>query len=317
VQTIFLVGPTASGKSAVALELAKITGTGSGTASRSAQSLSLGGSGSASATQQVEIVSADSMQVYRGLDIGTAKPTPAERAAVPHHLLDVAEVGEVFDVKRFVTLAEAAIAGIHARGKTALVVGGTGLYVRGLRQGLFDGPGRDPVLRDRLEKLSTTELFAELAEADPETAASIDPHNPRRLVRALEVWHTTGQSIRDLQKEWNGQVAGPIFGILRDRADLVARINRRVAEQMAASWLEEARRLKSDTAAMGYRELRSGLPLPAAVERIKIETRQLAKRQMTWFRREPGLIWLAVAADELPRRTAERILEELKQLEDA
>ena len=320
VQTIYLVGPTACGKSAVALELARMIGTGSGTASRSAPLpvASGGGSGSASAT---EIVSADSMQVYRGLDIGTAKPNPAERAAVPHHLLDVAEVGEVFDVKRFVTLAEEAIAGIHARGRTALVVGGTGLYVRGLRQGLFAGPGRDPVLRDRLEKLSPTELFTELAEVDPETAARIDPHNPRRLVRALEVWHTTGQSISELQKEWADSPRtthhAPLFGLLRDRADLVARINRRVDEQMAAGWLAEARGLTTDTAAMGYRELRSGMPLPAAVARIKTLTRQLAKRQMTWFRKEPGLVWVTVAADEPPRRTAERIQEELKQLEDA
>jgi tRNA dimethylallyltransferase len=289
VQTIFLVGPTASGKSAVALELARLLA--------------------------VEIVSADSMQVYRGLDIGTAKPTPAERTAIPHHLLDVADVGEVFDVKKYVTLAEQAVAGIHRRGKTALVVGGTGLYVRALRQGLFDGPGRDPALRERLEELSTTELFAELAEVDPETAARIDPHNPRRLVRALEVWHLTGQSISELQNEWDagrGREAAPTFGILRDRADLVARINRRVDEQMAAGWLDEARRLTKDTAALGYRELRSGQPLPATVAAIKTQTRQLAKRQMTWFRKEPGLVWVKVAADEPPVRTAERILEELQ-----
>jgi tRNA dimethylallyltransferase len=185
---------------------------------------------------------------------------------------------------------------------------------------LFEGPGRNPELRDRLEKLSTTELFAELAEVDPETAATIDPHNPRRLVRALEVWHTTGKSICELQLEWGtgrGQKAAPTFGILRDREDLIRRINRRVDEQMAAGWLAEARALTADTAAMGYRELRSGMPLPAAVAAIKTQTRQLAKRQMTWFRKEPGLVWIPVPTEEPPARTAERILEELKQLEDA
>ena len=171
VQTIFLVGPTAVGKSAVALELAR----------------KLDGGLSAEALAKAEIVSADSMQVYRGMDIGTAKPTPAERAAMPHHLIDVCEISEPFDVKRFVDLATKTIADIQARGKTALVVGGTGLYVRALRRGLFEGPSRDVKLRAELERKSAAELFSELQRVDPRTAARIDRHNPRRLVRALEV----------------------------------------------------------------------------------------------------------------------------------
>ena len=147
-QTVFLVGPTAVGKSAVALELAQLIA--------------------------VEIVSADSMQVYRGMDIGTAKPTAAERALVPHHLIDVCEVSEVFDAKQFIEMASQVIDRIHARGRKALVVGGTGLYLRALRQGLFEGPSRNEELRERLEKMSALQLFEELerlgilVDRDPE-----------------------------------------------------------------------------------------------------------------------------------------------------
>ena len=306
---VFLVGPTASGKSAVALELAGRLG--------------------------AEIVSADSMQVYRGMDIGTAKPTPVERRQVSHQLLDVCEISEPFDVKQFVELAGPHLA--HA-----LVVGGTGLYVRALRQGLFAGPGRNAVLRARLEALPAEKLFAELQQLDPHTAATIDRHNPRRLVRALEVFHTTGQSIRKLQVESSlvGQAsrlspdaAGdrrdacptttPIFGIQRDRSDLFARIERRIDEQIATGWVDEVRQLlahgltKNPIAmqAAGYRELAGHiageLTLPAAVTLIKTRTRQLARRQLTWFRREPGLVWIPVAADEPPAVTATKILEKL------
>lgn len=304
--TIFLVGPTAVGKSAVALELAERLG--------------------------AEIVSADSMQVYRGLDIGTAKPTVAERVRVRHHLIDVCEPEELFDVKRYVELAKAAL----ARLPVALVVGGTGMYIRALRHGLFEGPGRNPQLRERLEAMSTAELFAELERVDPQTASRIDRHNPRRLVRALEVFYATSKPIGEWQTQWRDARdagAAPIFGLLRDRADLVARIERRIDQQMAAGWLEETRALLArcplpQTAsvkatvgtvwqAAGYRELaahlRGELTLAEAVARIKLRTRQLAKRQMTWFRREPGIRWLPVSPDEPPLRTAERILEELKR----
>jgi tRNA dimethylallyltransferase len=294
-QTIFLVGPTAIGKSAVALELAHVL--------------------------KAEIVSADSMQIYRGMDIGTAKPTAEERARVPHHLIDLCEVTEAFDVKRYVTLAQSLMASLPS---PLIICGGTGLYIRALRQGLFEGPGRDATLRARLETLPVTELFAELQHLDPKTAATIDRQNPRRLVRALEVFHATGKPIRDFQTQ--SPIAdhpSPIFGLNRDREDLHERIERRIDEQIVAGWVEEVKRLlthgleKNPTAmqAAGYRELvahvRGELSLDEAVALIKTRTRQLAKRQLTWFRREPQLDWIQIGRDESPAETAKRIVEKL------
>ncbi len=297
---MFLAGPTASGKSAVALELARHLG--------------------------AEIVSADSMQVYRGMDIGTAKDKRAR-------LVDICDITEEFDVKRYVELARAEI----AKHDPVIVVGGTGLYVRALRQGLFEGPGRNPELRARLEAMSAEELFAELQRLDPKAARDIDRHNPRRLVRALEVFHATGKSIRDFQVERasrpfigsgeNGRDArSTVFGLNRDRDDLYRRIERRVDEQIAAGWVEEVRQLmargleqnKTAMQAAGYREivrhLRGELTLAEAVARIKTRTRQLARRQLTWFRREPGIIWVDVRADEPPSETARRILQRIEDV---
>jgi tRNA dimethylallyltransferase len=297
--TVFLVGPTAVGKSAVALELARLI--------------------------DAEIVSADSMQVYRGMDIGTAKPTAEERARVPHHLLDVCEVSEVFDAKRFRKLASQAIADIDSRKKAALVVGGTGLYVRALRHGLFEGPSRNEELRVRLEKMSAPQLFEELQRVDPLTARRIDRHNPRRLVRALEVFHETGKSISQLQTQWTKaepkNEAPPIFCLSRDRVDLRTRMETRIAGQIAAGWVGEVRRLltrgleKNATAlqAAGYRELvahvQGNLPLQESITLIRTRTWQLAKRQLTWFRREPQVNWIEIGREELPLDTARRILQ--------
>jgi tRNA dimethylallyltransferase len=299
-QTLFLVGPTAVGKSAVALELARRI--------------------------ECEIVSADSMQVYRGMDIGTAKPTAVERALVPHHVIDVCEVGDVFDAKQFVELASKAIADIHARGKLALVVGGTGLYVRALRHGLFEGPSRNEELRTRLEAMTAPELFEELQRLDPQTAGRIDRHNPRRLVRALEVFYETGRPISELQKEWSTaeiprQARDDSLGIClaRGREDLHARIETRIEQQIAAGWVGEVRRLlplglennPSALQAAGYRELvahiHGEISLDNAVALIKTRTRQLAKRQLTWFRREPDLQWTEIGRTEQPSETATRV----------
>jgi len=295
-QTFFLVGPTAVGKSAVALQLARLL--------------------------NAEIVSADSMQVYRGMDIGTAKPSAAERKHVPHHLIDVCDIIEPFDVKRFVDLANEAIHDIQARKKTAAVVGGSGLYVRALRHGLFEGPSRNTQLREGLERRSAPELFEELQRLDPVTARGIDRHNPRRLVRALEVLYETGKPIRELQTQWDtdaAQRSAPAIGLTRERTDLAERIDRRIEEQMAAGWVDEVRRLlplgleKNATAmqAAGYRELvahvQGDLSLAEAVALIKTRTRQLAKRQLTWFRREPRLQWIEIGRGEQPSETASRV----------
>ena len=301
-QTVFLVGPTAVGKSAVALELARLI--------------------------DAEIVSADSMQVYRGMDIGTAKPAAEERTLVPHHLIDVCEVSEVFDANRFRELASQAIAGIHSRNKTALVAGGTGLYVRALRHGLFEGPARNQELRTRLEKTSVPQLFEELQRIDPLTAQRIDRHNSRRLVRALEVFYETGKSISELQTQWAKagpkKETPPIFCLSRDRDDLRARMEKRIDRQIAAGWVGEVRQLltrgleKNATAmqAAGYRELvahvRGNLPLAETVALIRTRTWQLAKRQLTWFRREPQVEWDEIGREELPLDTASRILRSIQ-----
>jgi tRNA dimethylallyltransferase len=305
VQTIFLVGPTAVGKSAVAIELAR--------------------------SLKAEIVSADSMQVYRGMDIGTAKATAAERAAVPHHLIDVCEVSDRFDVKRLVTLAESVI----RRRSPVIVVGGTGLYIRALRRGLFEGPARNLKLRERLEKMSAVELFDELQRVDPQTACKIDRHNPRRLVRALEVFYQTGKPIAELQTQWGTtevprQARDDSFGVClnRERDDLHGRIEQRIDAQIASGWVDEVRRLlargleKNPTAmqAAGYRELaahiRGELSLDEAVALIKTRTRQLAKRQLTWFRRESDLQWIEVGREEPPSHTARHILQMIQDREN-
>jgi tRNA dimethylallyltransferase len=243
-------------------------------------------------------------------------------------------------VKRFISLAGPLIA--H-RPSSIIVVGGTGLYVRALRRGLFEGPSRNPKLRARLEKMGADELFAELEKIDPLTASRIDRHNPRRLVRALEVFYGTGKPISKLQTQWKAlhpdplpasgargisappssggedQGEGGCFCLNRNRADLHARIERRIDEQIAAGWVDEVKRLlahgleKNPTAmqAAGYRELvahvRGELSLAEAVALIKTRTRQLAKRQLTWFRREPELQWITVERDESPRTIAHRI----------
>ena len=270
-----------------------------------------------------EIVSADSMQVYRGMDIGTAKPSAQERAAVRHHLIDVCDADAVFDVKQFVDLAKKTVRDIHARGKQALVVGGTGLYVRALRQGLFEGPTRDPALRAKLELMSAATLFEELRRVDPKTAGQIDKKNPRRLVRALEVFYLTGKPVSELQTQWEGipPPGGPAICLDRNRDDLYERIERRIDEQIAAGWVEEVQRLLqrgmggNPTAmqAAGYRELaahlQGGPALEETVRLIKARTRQLARRQLTWFRREAGLNWLEIGRAETPQETAGRALE--------
>jgi tRNA dimethylallyltransferase len=283
---ILLAGPTAVGKSTVALALAE----------------RIGG----------EIVSVDSMQVYRGLDLGTAKPSPAERARVPHHLIDVVELTEPFDAARFVALARRAVAEIQSRGRVPILCGGTGLYFKAFLAGLGESPPADPKLRAELEAAPLAELLRELEERDPATFARIDRQNPRRVIRAVEVIRLTGQPFSSQRAPWDTvgtrstvfQTSPLSFGLSRAPGDLRTRIDARVEQMFRRGLVEETKRLlerglaqnRTALQAIGYRQvvehLRGQRPLAATIELVKSKTRQFARRQMTWFRRQLQLDWI-------------------------
>lgn len=291
-QMLLLLGGTAVGKSAVALPLAE--------------------------RLAAEILSIDSMQVYRRMDIGTAKPTPDDRRRVRHHLIDVAEPSEAFSVARFVAAADAAIADAAARGRAVLAVAGTPLYLMALLYGLFDGPSADPAIRDRIRSRAAREgadaLHAELAAVDPPAAARIHPNDLRRIERALEVFERTGRPISEQQQQWSRppRYSYRAIGLRRTREDQSRRINARVRQMVAAGLVDEVRGLLAEpaglseqaAAAVGYAEIirhfRGELSLDETVEAIKINTRRLAKSQRTWFRRVPDVRWfdLAVSDDD-------------------
>jgi tRNA dimethylallyltransferase len=287
---IAVVGPTAGGKTAVGIELAE----------------RLGG----------EIVSADAVAVYQGLDIGSAKPTVAERERARFHLIDVARPDEDFTLADFERLANAAIAGIRARGRVPILVGGTGLYVRAVTATLTV-PNVPPqaAIRKRLwaevEASGAPALHARLAQVDPPSAAKIQPGDGKRIIRALEVWEVTGQPMSSFHTpEGVHGVPKPntfVFGLRWEREELYRRIEARVDAMMAAGFLDEVRGLLAagfgpDRKAMqslGYRHLLEHLiggdkPLGDAVEELKRDTRRYAKRQMIWFRADPQVAWLDV-----------------------
>lgn len=274
-----LTAPTAAGKTALALELSGRFG--------------------------LEIVAADAFTVYRGLDIGTAKPTPAERRAAPHHLLDVVEVTEPYDVARYVREAEAAISGVLARGRVPLVVGGTGFYLSGLLRGLPLTPPADPRVRAEVEAdLAARGLDALLAEVErrnPAEAARLE-RNPRRVVRALEVHRRTGRFPGEFGHRAPA-FAYRVFAFTRPWPELEARVAARVAGMLASGWPGEAAWLAAQVPpeqaprptvwqALGYHEAlavaRDKLTAGAAAERIALATRQYAKRQLTWTRTQLG-----------------------------
>lgn len=280
----FLVGPTAAGKSALALAVAERAG--------------------------AEILSLDSMSVYRGLDVGTAKPTAAERARVPHHLIDLVEPHETYSVQRYVDDARRALGAIAARGRRALFVGGTGLYLKALVHGLFEGPPIDPAVRagwnERAEREGSPVLWQELARADPESADRIHPNDRKRVVRALETLEQTGRPLSDWQREWGADRPGRprrIVGLSVAPAALDAAIRARVERMLAAGWPDEVRRLGrlGPTAgqALGYAEVRAlvdgRIDRATCVERIALRTRQFARRQRTWFRSFPEIRWIEAA----------------------
>jgi tRNA dimethylallyltransferase len=281
-KAVYLVGSTASGKSAVALALAE----------------RLAG----------EIISVDSMQVYRGLNIGTAKPTREESARVPHHLIDVAELTEPFDVAKFIELARRAESEMNSRQCVPIFCGGTGLYLKAYFEGLGVAPSGDAALRTQLEATPLPALLAELRERDLPAFERIDKNNPRRVVRAVEVIRLTGKPFSAQRAEWQApESRQKVFGLSRDASDLRTRIDARVDEMFARGLVEEtrgllARGLERNAAAMqaiGYRQvvehLRGERPLDETIALVKTKTRQFAKRQMTWFRRQLAVDWIEVA----------------------
>jgi tRNA dimethylallyltransferase len=295
ISLVVVAGPTASGKTALALDLAR----------------RLGG----------EIVSADSQQLYRGLEIGTAKPTAGERAQAPHHLLELAEPGEGMDAARWSRLADAAIAEIAGRGRLPLVVGGTGLYVRALLHGVVDAPGRDPALRARLENEAEREgrpaLHRRLAEVDPEAAARIGPNDLVRIVRALEIAQsgTTQSALFAAHRFAEQRYQATIWALDPPRDALHRRIDARVQAMFEGGLLEEARWLLErfgsalpEKLPIGYAEaiacVRDVLPVEAAIAQVQAATRRYARRQVIWLRREPGVEWLQppVEVEDLVRR---------------
>jgi tRNA dimethylallyltransferase len=292
-----VVGPTATGKTALALDLAERLG--------------------------AEVLSMDSMLVYRGLDVGTAKPSAEERARVPHHGIDLVDPGEVFDARRWLDDATRTLADVHARGREGLFVGGTGFYLAALLRGLFEGPEPDPAVRGPLEARAAAEggeaLHAELAAVDPTAAARLHPNDVRRVVRALEVHQQTGRTLTDWQQEWN---AGPsprverarLVGLHLETEELDRRIRARTTQMLDAGWREEAlaareRGLSRSAAqALGYDHVLAwadGEVSRADTEAaIALRTRQFARRQRTWYRKFP-IAWIdADAPDRLERALA-------------
>ena len=299
---IILTGPTAVGKTAASIGLAKAVGG--------------------------EIISADSMQVYRQMDIGSAKITKDEMQGIPHYLVDVLEPEEAFNVVRFQELAKEAMEEIFRNGHIPIVVGGTGFYIQALLYDIdFTENDSDLSFREELEKKAGEEgaesLHALLEKADPQAAAQIHPHNVKRVIRALEFNRKTGQKISE-HNEKERQKESPYnfayFVLTDDRKALYERIDRRVDKMMEQGLLEEVRRLKDrglprDSVSMqglGYKELFAYLegeyPLEEAVRIIKRDTRHLAKRQLTWFRRERDVVWIDRQENEQDER---KILESM------
>ena len=292
---LLLAGPTAVGKSDIAVLLAE----------------RLGG----------EIISVDSMQVYRGLDIGTAKASPEERARVPHHLIDVVDLTEPFDAARFIDLAHRAVADIQGRGRLPILCGGTGLYFKAFLEGLGQTPPTDTALRAVLETTPLPDLLRELAERDPVTYERIDRQNPRRVIRAIEVIRLTGQPFSTQRAAWQPSTLPPRpsplqFGLARSPADLQRRIDARVDGMFRRGWVVETEHLlnrglaqnRIAMQALGYRQIAEHLGgerlLRETIELVKLRTRQFAKKQMTWFRRQLQLTWINLE----PQGSAEAVV---------
>jgi tRNA dimethylallyltransferase len=288
-----IIGPTAGGKSDLAVDVADL----------------LGGQ------EHAEIVTADAFQIYRGMDIGTAKPTPAERRGIPHHLIDIVEPTESFTVSDWLAAAEAAGRRHQVPRPHPILVGGTHLYIKAFIEGLFQGPDPDPHFAKSSEVSACQALRKELERVDPAAAARIHPNDERRTIRALEVFRQTGTPITQHQQQWDrasSRADCALIGLEWPVESLNPRINARVKGMMDRGLLEEVRTLHASgrfgaqaREALGYKQLIEHLEgratLEEAVEQIKIETRRFAKNQRTWLRRlrtTPGSLWIDAAATE-------------------
>ena len=295
---VFLVGPTATGKSSVSIELA----------------LMVAG----------EIISCDSMQVYKGMDIGTSKPPLPELEKVLHHLVDIVEPTEGFSVARFREEAIGAMEKVLRKEKLPLFVGGTGLYVRSLLDGLCDAPDGDRALRTRLkeeaERNGRESLFERLQEVDPAAASRIHPNDLRKIIRALEVFTLTNTPISEFQKRTepiDARYKAELFGLTMARSSLYSKIERRVDEMFAEGFTEEVKKLlaggmgRTARQALGYKEIIGFLEGLYSIEEVRLlikkNTKRYAKRQFTWFKRDDRIRWFEVGEDEGPQETARRI----------
>ena len=293
---IYITGATASGKSALAMRLAN----------------TLGG----------EIISVDSMQVYCGLNIGTAKPSSQEQNEIQHHLIDVAQLSEAFDAAQFVSLAQQALKLIWKRGRVPIFCGGTGLYFRALIEGLGESPPSDESLRDELALMPIESLVAELRIKDPEAAKQLDLKNPRRVLRAIEVIRLTGRPYSEQRIGWNNVDKAPqnLFCISREVDVLNQRIHKRVDERFNQGLVEETQTLikkglrnnRNACQALGYRQvldlLDGKLDLENVVHQVKTKTRQFAKRQRSWFRNQMKCKFLEWPDEENLNSFSEQLL---------
>ena len=296
---VLILGCTASGKGALAFELAR--------------------------RWAGQILSIDSMKVYRRMDIGTAKPTTEQRSEVKYHLIDVVEPSEQFSLGKYIELANEAIEGMEHAGPI-IAVGGTALYIKGLLDGLFEGPAACEEIRQRLRGQAAEEgsgkLHEHLRRVDPAAAQRIHPNDLKRIIRALEVYELTGSAISDFQEQFcSGRHEGAweLIGLRRSVADNNRRINRRVRRMVELGLLGEVERLLAEPAglseqaaqAVGYAEmighLQGMFTLDEAVEKIKVNTRRLGKSQRTWFRRFQAVNWFDVGLDETPEQLTNRV----------
>lgn len=303
---VVVLGPTATGKSAVAVQVAK--------------------------RYETEILTADSRQVYRGMDIGTDKPPLEDRQGVVHRLIDLVDPDEAYNTGRYQREALGEIDRVIQAGRLPLVVGGTGLYIRTLIRGICEAPEADVEIRRELTALAAAHgregLYAELVRIDPVTAARLHPNDESKVIRALEVYRLAGCSLASLHARH--QLQKPPFpvllvGLLRPKESLHRRIEARIDWQLANGMVEETRALLArgysralgSMKGLGYRHLAAQFAgeydAVEMVRRFKQDTRQFAKRQMTWFRKEPGIVWLMIEERESVSETADRVVEQIEQ----